>query len=110
MPVIDFTEIPAANTGKGDQDTFELFARDFFSALGFEIEEGPSRGADDGKDLIIREELSGAVSKRTMRWVVSCKHFAHSKRSVGDKDEIDIVGRVRKFQADGFMAFYSTMS
>lgn len=27
MPIIDFKEIPQANTGNGDQDTFELFAR-----------------------------------------------------------------------------------
>lgn len=63
MPVIDFTEIPLANTGEGNQDTFELFARDFFSALGFEIEESPSRGPDGGKDLLILENLSGTISE-----------------------------------------------
>lgn len=109
MPAIDFSEIPIANTGKGNQDTFELFSRDFFSALGFKIEESPSRGSDGGKDLIILENLSGTISKVKRRWVVSCKHFAPSKKAVGDKDEIDILGRVRKFKADGFMAFYSTV-
>lgn len=109
MPTIDFSEIPIANTGVGNQDSFELFTRDFFSVLGFEIEEGPSRGSDGGKDLIVREKLTGTVSQLTRRWVVSCKHFAHSKKAVGDKDEIDILGRVRKFKADGFMAFYSTV-
>jgi len=43
MPVIDFNEIPRANSGVGDQDTFELFARDFFEALGLEIISDPNR-------------------------------------------------------------------
>jgi len=67
MSVIDFTEIPVANTGKGDQDTCELFARDFFVALEFGVEENPSRGADGGKDLIIAESLLGTVSSTTKR-------------------------------------------
>jgi hypothetical protein len=109
MPIIDFTEIPIANTGKGDQDIFELFARDYFDALGFGIEQGPSRGPDGGKDLIVTESLFGTVSSSVKRWIVSCKHFIHSKKSVGDKDETDILGRVRKYKAQGFMAFYSTI-
>jgi hypothetical protein len=109
MPIIDFREVPEANTGKGDQDTFELLARDFFQALGFEIGESPSRGADGGKDLIIFESLVGSVSATKRRWVVSCKHNARSGKAVGDRDEIDVLGRVRKFKADGFMGFYSTL-
>lgn len=107
MPILDFKEIPIANTGKGDQDTFELFARDFFHALGFEIEENPSRGADGGKDIIVIEPLEGKIKSTKRRWIVSCKHYAHSKKSVSDKDEIDILGRTRKFKAQGFIAFYS---
>jgi len=105
MPIIDFTEIPPANTGAGDQDTFELFTRDFFQALGFEIEENPSRGADGGKDLIMVEPLEGKIKSGKRRWIVSCKHYAHSGKAVGDKDEIDILGRVRKFKAQVLLAF-----
>ena len=109
MPVIDFTEIPQANVGGGSQDTFELFARDFLAASGYSIEEDPSRGTDRGKDLLVSETLTGIVQPKKRRWVVSCKHYAHSSGAVGDGDESDIVGRVRKFKADGFMAFYSTI-
>ena len=35
MALIDFTEIPKANIADGKQDMFELFAREFFNALGF---------------------------------------------------------------------------
>jgi len=109
MTIINFTEIPMANTGVGDQDTFELFARDFFWNLGYEIDIGPSRGADGGRDLLIIEPLVGVISQDKKRWLVSCKHFAHSGKSVADTDEPDITGRVRKFSCDGFIAFYSTL-
>lgn len=44
MALIDFTEIPKANIADGKQDMFELFAREFFNALGFSIVEDPDRG------------------------------------------------------------------
>jgi hypothetical protein len=109
MPFINFGEIPVANSGKGDQDYFELFARDFFWSLGYVIDEGPSRGADGGKDLIVVEPLAGIVSRSEKRWLVSCKHFVHSGTSVSDRDEPDIIGRVEKFKCDGFIGFYSTL-
>lgn len=31
--VLDFKEIPQANIASGEQDTFELFARDFIGRL-----------------------------------------------------------------------------
>lgn len=109
MSAIDFTEIPQANLGTGKQDAFELFGQDFLHSLGYEIEEGPSRGPDGGKDLIIQEPLSGILTREQKRWIVSCKHYAHSGRAVGDRDEPDILGRVSKFDAEGFIALYSTV-
>lgn len=109
MALIDFKEIPSASSGDGTQDTFELFARDFFWNLGYEIDENPSRGADGGKDLILVEPLSGIFSKAKKRWLVSCKHFAFSGDSVSNKHEIDILGRVKVHKCDGFIAFYSTL-
>jgi len=41
--MIDFKEIPPSNIANGEQDTFELFARDFFHCLGYEILENPAR-------------------------------------------------------------------
>ena len=109
MSLVDFKEIPPANTGSGKQDTFELFARDFFWNLGYKIGEDPSRGADGGKDLILIEPLSGIYSDAEKRWLVSCKHYAHSGGSVSGKHELDILGRVKVYKCDGFIAFYSTL-
>lgn len=109
MAIVDFREIPSAKGGEGDSDTWELFARDFFKALGLEIEVGPGRGADAGRDLVVVEAQSGPIMPRRVRWVVSCKHFAHSGKAVSDRDEPDPIGRVRKFNADGLIGFYSTV-
>lgn len=49
MAIIDFKEIPQANIANGEQDCFELFAREFFDALGFSVIEDPDRGQDGGR-------------------------------------------------------------
>src|ERR1043165_3501224 len=107
MSIVDFTEIPKAQPPSTNQEGFELFARDFLEALGFKVEEGPDRGADEGRDLIVSE--SSSISMTDKRWVVSIKHKAHSNKAVSKNDEVDILGRVRFFNTHGFMAFYSTI-
>jgi hypothetical protein len=109
MALLDFKEIPKANGGDGSQDAFELFARDFFDTLGFQIEEDPDRGADGGRDLIIIEKRTGTLGDSLIKWLVSCKHKAHSGTSVLENDEEDIAGRVEQFHCDGFIGFYSTI-
>lgn len=102
--MIDFTEIDYKT------DNWELFARDFLEAYGFNIVSSPDRGADGGKDLIVEEHIKGIAGKYSFRWLVSCKHFAQSKRSVSvDSDENNILDRVESFNADGFIGFYSTI-
>ena len=109
--IIDFKEIPQANITNGNQDKFELFARDFLEMLGYEIIESPNRGADGKKDLIISENLKGidGKTKEKIKWLVSCKHYAHSGNSVRDIDEPDISDRVKNHKCQGFIAFYSTL-
>ena len=107
--VLDFTEIPRANQGGGLQDTFELFARDFLFYLGYRIIESPDSGADGKRDLIVEERVQGINTDITIKWLVSCKHFAHSGAAVKDVDEINISERIRQHNCDGFMGFYSTI-
>lgn len=109
MPILDFCEIPEAHKSTGLQDTFELFARDFLEHLGYSITQGPDRGADGGKDLIVTETRLGIGGETKVKWLVSCKHKAHSGNSVGVNDEIDIPGRVASNKCDGFIGFYSTL-
>ena len=93
--MIDFKEIPKANSGSGQQDFFELFARDFLKLKGFEIIIDPARGADGGVDLIVRENRSGENDQKIeINWLVSCKHYAHSGKSISTNVESDIMDRV----------------
>lgn len=109
MSVLDFKEIPKAHEGGGKQDTFELLARDFFKALGYRIDSAPSRGADDGKDLILTEVRKGIAGDTEIRWLVSCKHKAHSGASVSKYDEPEINDAMKMHKCSGFIGFYSTI-
>jgi hypothetical protein len=106
---LDFKEIPQGNIANGQQDTFELFARDFFEKLGFEILQHPSRGADGKKDLIVMEVIKSKTGIIKIKWLVSCKHKAHSGKSVSEDDEINILERIETEKCDGFLGFYSTL-
>ena len=109
MAKLDFKEIPPADKASGQQDAFELFARDTLVVLGFTILLHPSRGADGGKDLIAEECRVGPLSQTKIKWLVSCKHFAHSGNSVKPDDERNVLERVEAAQCNGFLGFYSTL-
>jgi len=106
---VDFCEIPIDSRNGKLADTFELFAREFFSAIGFRIIEAPARGPDLGRDLVVEELLVGKFVNEPKRWIVSAKHYAHSGNAVRESDEIDPKGRVDSAAAAGFIAFYSTL-
>lgn len=107
--LVDFSEIALANSGNGDQDDFELFARDFLDSLGYIILRGPSRGPDGGVDLIVEEQVKGISYSKNFKWLVSAKHYFKTGKSVGPKDEINITERLKANNCDGFMGFYSTI-
>jgi len=113
MTILNFEEIPQANNANGKQDEFELFARDFFAYLGYRIISEPDRGQDGGKDIIIQEIRKGIGGETNLLWLVSCKHFSHSRAgkgtSVGVEHETNISDRVRAFKCQGFIGFYSTV-
>lgn len=109
MPRLDFKEIAQANKATGDQDSFELLAGEFLELGGYKILSGPDRGNDLGRDLIALETRPGVGRETHVKWLVSCKHKAHSGKSVGLGDEQDIVDRVRAHNCVGFIGFYSTL-
>jgi hypothetical protein len=108
MAVLDFKEIPTAQAGV-DRDQFELFAREFLVQEGFVIVSGPDRGSDAGRDMIAVETRTGPGGDTTVRWLVSCKHKAHTGASVTSGDELNLRDRIETHECTGFIAFYSTL-
>lgn len=109
--MINFNEIPLANSGEGNQDSFELFARDFLKQSGYKIISEPSRGPDGGIDILLEEQRDGNSGQTTIiRWLVSCKHYSHSGQSITPSIEKNIVDRVKAADCHGFIGFYSTIS
>jgi hypothetical protein len=108
MPILDFKEIPTAACGAA-RDQFELFAREFLEFFGFKTIVGPDRGPDAGRDLIVEEIRAGVAGETRLRWLVSCKHKAHSGASVTPDDERDVHDRVRTHRCSGFLGFYSAI-
>jgi hypothetical protein len=109
MPILDFKEISKAYMGSGEQDSFELFSRDFLQYLGYKINTNVNRGADAGRDIIVEEKRTGIGGETTIHWLVSCKHNAHSGKSVTPSDESNIRDRVDTHHCKGFIGMYSTL-
>ena len=93
-----------------DAEAWELFCRAYLVVQGFVVEIPPNRGADGGRDLLVKEQLKGILATRPFRWLVSCKHYAKSKKSVGTSDENNILDRLTQHESDGFIGFYSTVA
>lgn len=105
MSILNFTEIPSSspkvNKNKNTLDSFEKFAEEFFEViLNSEILTPMSKGADDGKDLV--------VTYMHNKCLVSCKHYAYSGEAIGTAIEQDILDRVILNGCDKFIGFYST--
>lgn len=73
--------------------------------LNLNIISTPDRGADGGSDLICVESGNGSFGSTQIRWLVSCKHKAHSGASVTPKDEQNITDRLEQHKANGFISF-----
>lgn len=116
MGILNFAEIPAASKGKppkdwktnprhfadtSDLDAFEKFAEEFFEKiLRYSIVSRVARGPDNHKDLIVKNGQE--------RYLVSCKHYANSDRSVQADDEYDPAKSLKVHACKKFIAFYST--
>ncbi|CAH7201366.1 conserved hypothetical protein [Vibrio chagasii] len=115
MGILDFREICSGNpshqsvkdapSGTSNYpDDFELFCQEFFVQVKrFRIFRSVSNGPDLGIDLGV-EELTPTGKKR---WLVSCKHYAHSGGYISDSVERGITERVDSWDCDGFIPFYT---
>src|SRR5690606_10986241 len=96
---LDFSEIPSG-------DDFENFSKIFLENIGYRILVKPAVGRDGGRDIIA--EQPGNFGVGGYRWLVSCKHFSRSGRSVGIKDDEANINKLKEHNCHGFMFLYST--
>lgn len=99
--MIDFTELSQ------DGDAFELLMRELLSHRGLEVY-WTGRGPDGGKDLICSERMVGNFDVSIKRWVVQCKHNAHSGSAVSCSDIDSIENICGANEADGYLLACTT--
>lgn len=100
--LIDFREIPNA-------EEFESLVRELFIELGYRVE-NTGKGPDSGADLIVEhvssDDLIGGPQRR--RYVLQCKHYSSSGRSVGRLEGLSIIDCINRYNADGYHLVVST--
>jgi len=99
--MIDFAELPS------DGIKFEQLIRELLSRSGFEVH-WTGVGPDGGRDIIFIEKSKGQLAPFKRKWLVSCKHYANSGKSVGIDDIADINDACEAVGADGFLLVCST--
>jgi Restriction endonuclease len=99
--MLDFKELPP------DGISFEQLIRELCIRSGFEVH-WTGVGPDGGRDLVIAERADGPLAPFERRWLISCKHQAHSGRSVALEEVRDISDACRAVDATGFLLACST--
>jgi hypothetical protein len=101
IPVFDFSELPV------DGIRFEQLIRELLLKSGFEVH-WTGVGPDNRRDLVLTERAIGPFSQFERRWLVSCKHFANSGKSVGMEAVSSIIDDCAAVNAEGFLLVCST--
>lgn len=99
--MLDFKELDVSG------NDFEILIRELLYNMGLEVY-WSGKGADGGKDLLCIEKPLSNFKTVEKRWVVQCKHNAHSRKSVSLNDLEDIVGVCDEHNATGYMLACST--
>lgn len=99
--MLDFKELDQ------NGDDFELLIRELLSNKGLEVY-WSGKGPDGGKDLICIERCKSNFKNFSRRWLVQCKHNAHSGKAVGVAELGAIENSCGLYNADGYILVSST--
>lgn len=99
--MIDFSILPSNGV------LFEQLIREILLGEGFEVH-WTGVGPDQGRDLILLERTEGPLASFERKWLVSCKHYANSGKSVGINDIEGIKDACYAVGASGFLMACST--
>ncbi len=93
---IDFSQI--------DDEGLEFMTADLLRCQGFAIESPPSRGPDRGKDLLaVRCVTDDMGITEIERYIVECKHFFVSGRSVRESDIGNFETKMKQHSANRYL-------
>jgi hypothetical protein len=102
MP-LDFTRIESG-------EEFELLCEDLLQAMGFTVEAKVARGPDLGKDIIAAQTVTDRAGfSETHRYLIECKHYAGSGKSVQERDIGSPVARMGTHNCDRYILVTSTV-
>lgn len=99
--MLDFKEL--SSSGK----EFELLIREILFNKNYQVY-WSGVGPDGGRDLLCIEEKESFFAPEKKRWLIQCKHNAHSNKSVSITDLDDIVDSCEQHDATGFILACST--
>jgi len=99
--MLDFKELPVSG------DDFELLVRELLYNKGLEVY-WSGKGPDGGKDLLCIEKQDSYFKASSKRWLIQCKHNAHSGKAVGKGDLDSIVDSCAEHNATGYLLVCST--
>src|ERR1051325_1955369 len=91
-------------------EEFELLCEDILRSLSFTIESRPARGPDKGKDIIATRyvtDLIGNVEEE--RYLVECKHFSKSGKSVQESDIGNFQAKISLHHANRYLLITTTI-
>ena len=101
---IDLAEIEA----KGGF-AFERFAESLLGSLGWRIVLGAGKGPDGGRDIVAAKAETSATGRiRERQFVVQCKHYARTGKSVGADRIADLSLMPAKHNCEGWLLITST--
>ncbi|SEK33692.1 Restriction endonuclease [Pseudobutyrivibrio ruminis] len=98
---LDFCELDTSG------DDFELLVREILYNEGYEVY-WSGKGPDGGKDLICVEKYNSIFKEGRKRWLIQCKHNAHSGNAVSNNDLGNITNSCKANNADGYILVCST--
>lgn len=99
--LVDFSELSRDGAG------LEGLARLLGLSLGLEVE-WTGIGPDGGKDLIFKDLEKGHLGSTSFKWLVQCKDFSESNKTVGDSDVPSILDKVEQHKCNGFLLIVTT--
>jgi len=86
---------------------FEILIREIFIKLDYEVK-WAGVGPDRGKDLLVTEKHDSFIGDTKTKWLVQCKHNAHSGKAVGLEDLGDFVSACHDHDVTHYLLICST--